>query len=441
VTLTVGVFDVDATPPVPSPLAYQTAVGVTDPLSCRGLVLSGDFGRVVLCAVDWIGISNGGHRRWQEALARGADVGVESVSSHTLHPHDTPIYDTDADAVLASIGHGGQAFDGPFVDGLLERVSTAVAAAVRDAAPVTHIGLGAAPVRQVASNRRVLDERGMVPKNRMSSCKDPELRAAPEGVIDPNARVIAFYQGDRLVTSVSYYASHPQSYYLQALVTPDFVGLARNLHEQRSGAPAIHFCGAAGNVAAGKYNDGSHEMRPVLTERLAAGLEAALADAERHRTPITDDQVGWRQRLVRLPLAEYLRDGAAQRNFEAEPIFRRARSVVWARRCEEGDPVAVSCLRLGDARVLHWPGELFVEYQLASQALRPDLFVVNAAYADFAPGYIGTRVAYPQGGYEVGPVSRVSPDVEDVLWSAAGELLDADISDARAPSDFTETKG
>jgi len=37
----------------------------------------------------------------------------------------------------------------------------------------------------------------------------------------------------------------------------------------------IHFDGAGGNVAAGKYNDGSKETRPVLAQRLADGIKLA----------------------------------------------------------------------------------------------------------------------------------------------------------------------
>ena len=74
--------------------------------------------------------------------------------------------------------------------------------------------------------------------------------------------------------------------------------------------------------------------------------------------------------------------------------------------------------------MLHLPGELFVEYQLAAQKLRPDLFVAMAAYGDYGPGYIGTEVAYPQGGYETGPSSSlVAPSVERVLMDAIKRLL------------------
>jgi hypothetical protein len=74
--------------------------------------------------------------------------------------------------------------------------------------------------------------------------------------------------------------------------------------------------------------------------------------------------------------------------------------------------------------VLHLPGELFVEYQLAAKGMRPDLQVMMAAYGDYGPGYIGTRRAYAEGGYETQPTSsNVSPDAESVLMDTIKKLL------------------
>ncbi len=70
------------------------------------------------------------------------------------------------------------------------------------------------------------------------------------------------------------------------------------------------------------------------------------------------------------------------------------------------------------------PGEIFVEYQLAAAYMQPERKIIMAAYGDYGPGYIGTRAAYPQGGYEVSPgASNVSSEVEAVLLSAMGKLL------------------
>ena len=66
----------------------------------------------------------------------------------------------------------------------------------------------------------------------------------------------------------------------------------------------------------------------------------------------------------------------------------------------------LSCLHVGPACVLHMPGELFIEYQLAAQKMHDDKLVCLAAYGDCGPGYIGTAISYTQGGYETGVVSR-----------------------------------
>ena len=38
-------------------------------------------------------------------------------------------------------------------------------------------------------------------------------------------------------------------------------------------------------------------------------------------------------------------------------------------------------------------------------------------------GYIGTEIAYGQGGYETGIVSRVAPKMEEILMDAMQRLL------------------
>ena len=122
-------------------------------------------------------------------------------------------------------------------------------------------------------------------------------------------------------------------------------------------------------------------------------------------------------------------------------------SLVWLRRCLAGETINLGCLRIGSARILHMPGELFVEYQLAAQAMRPELFVAMAAYGDYAAAYIGTEIAYIQGGYETQPTSsNVSPGVEGVLLDGLRRLLDAQgkgparlgIEAAKAETEFAQ---
>src|SRR4029453_11617858 len=79
------------------------------------------------------------------------------------------------------------------------------------------------------------------------------------------------------------------------------------------------------------------------------------------------------------------------------PRLRAARNIAWARRATDGHKITIGRLRLGPIDILQMPGELFIEYQLAAQKMRPNSFVCMAAYGDYGPGYIGTEIAYSQG--------------------------------------------
>src|ERR1051326_8401562 len=60
--LRLATFDIDATPPIGSDMAYDPVTNTWDlTLRARGAVLLGAGNPIVLCAVDWIGIANEGH--------------------------------------------------------------------------------------------------------------------------------------------------------------------------------------------------------------------------------------------------------------------------------------------------------------------------------------------------------------------------------------------
>jgi hypothetical protein len=428
--LKIATFEADITPPLGTPLCdalVQPAREIVDPLSARGVVLLGEGKPIVLCALDWVGIGNSGHTAFREALARAAGTTRDRVCVHCLHQHDAPGCDFQADEVLARYGLSGKLFDPVFARKAIARVAAAVAKALHEPRTVTHVAVGKAKVERVASSRRVLGPDGKVKYVRYSSTKDPKIRAEPEGPIDPYVQLLSFWDGDKPLVSLTYYATHPQSYYGKGGVSCDFPGLARGMRD-RALPPVfhVHFNGAGGNVTAGKYNDGDPVNRMALAERLAKGMKEALDAAK--KTPVKAGDLDWRTNAVALPLSKLYnsKDLEARVADDKLPVAERlkaARNLVWARRCEAGDKIEIACLRLGPAYVLHLPGELFVEYQLAAQQTRPDSPVMMAAYGDYGPGYIGTAIAYTQGGYETGPVSRVAPGVEEVLMRAMRVLL------------------
>ncbi|MCA9013311.1 MAG: FAD-dependent oxidoreductase, partial [Planctomycetaceae bacterium] len=433
-TLKVAAFQVDVTPPLGSPLcngAVKPAMEIVTPLTARGIVLLGADQPIVLCAFDWVGIANESHDRFREALAEAVGTTTERVALHTLHQHDAPGSDFATERLLAEHGLERRYSNADFDADVMRRIAEAAKTALGTARPVTHIGLGTGRVEQVASNRRILGPDGKVVLQRQSSGgRNPAAREAPEGTIDPLVRLITFWHNKHPCAVLTYYATHPQSYYGQGSVNWDFVGMARELREKSlPGVPLIHFDGAGGNVAAGKYNDGSRETRPVLAQRLADGMQQAWESQTKQ--PISAAHVSWQVVPVAMPVRDTLVENKLMAKLddpgakEADRL-RAARDLTFLRRTLGGHRIPITCLSLGTARVLHMPGELFVEYQLAAQKMSPDNFVVMAAYGDYGPGYIGTSIAYTQGGYETGIVSRVGPEVEQVLTGAMKTLLRAD---------------
>ena len=144
--------------------------------------------------------------------------------------------------------------------------------------------------------------------------------------------------------------------------------------------------------------------------------------------PLPADAVNLQSVAVALPAAEHLnKDALLELLSDPTPavVANTPADLAWLKRCQEEHKIDVSCLQLGGIRILHLPGELFVEFQLAAKAMRPDLNVTLAAYGDYGPGYIGTEIAYSQGGYETSArASRVSPKSEAILIGAIEKLLD-----------------
>ncbi|MGI8602631.1 MAG: hypothetical protein ACR2OZ_06480 [Verrucomicrobiales bacterium] len=427
--LRLSTFDIDATPPSGSRLTYdpmKEAGQLT--LRCRGLVLQGAKAPIVLCAVDWIGVANEGHDEFRSALAAAAGTTRERVAVQALHQHDAPLCDFSSEKILRAHEQAPVIFDSNYTRPTIERAAAAVKACLERAETVTHAGFGRAEVKEVASARRVLGPDGKIKFMRMTSCKDPKVRAEPEGTIDSNVAVVGFWREDQPLAVLSYYATHPQSYYRTGIANPDFPGIARFLREQAvPTALHIHFTGAGGNIGAGKYNDGAPANRALLAARLADGMQRAWSTIAKF--PLADGDVEWRVEPTALPPSpdldeEKLLGELTGVSEKTASILGSAHRLAWLRRCRSGHRIDLSCLKLKRVSILHMPGELFVEYQLAAQKMRPDRNVAMAAYGDYGPGYIGTEIAYSQGGYETQPTSSfVAPHVEKVLNDAMARLL------------------
>ena len=400
-------------------------VDCADELEAIGFVLLGADKPIVVCAVDWTGILNEAHVAWRTALADAAGTTPDRVAVQCVHQHDAPFVCLHAQKLVAEQESGLKVVDVTYFQECLDRGRKAVKAALPQARAVTYIAHGEGRVEKVASNRRIaIGPDGKVTKMRGSACRDPELVAMTEGLIDPMLKTVAFCDGDEKLVACHYYATHPMSHYGQGHVSSDFVGLARKRRQrEQPGCTHIYFTGAAGNIAAGKYNDGSAEARVQLTDRIYAGMLAA----EKSLRSVPLGKVAWKTHEILPPTnpvweAEKLRGMLANKDNAPANRIRPAMVLAWMDRVADKMPIVLSALHLGDVALLHLPAESFLEYQLRAQQHAQERFVATAAYGDGGPWYIPTKEAYPQGGYEVS-VANCSDAVDDVLTRGIREVL------------------
>jgi len=420
----IATFSCEVTPLLGTPIysSYLPLATIEYPLLAKGVVIEDEGGRYVLCAVDWCEINNSTHTLFRKKIAEAAQTDIARVAVQTVHQHTAPMADDDAIKLIEAAGSPPPHTPCSLSEDCAARVADAVKRALDTLAPFDQIGTGQACVEHVASNRRVPIGEGKV-GFRASSCKDPNFIAMPEGLIDPYLKTITFALGGKPLARLHYYGTHPQSFYGDPRASYDFAGMARERLEKEEGVFQVYFTGCEGNIAAGKYNDGTPAAREGLFERLFAGMKASTAATQF----VPAETIHWRT----VPLLLTPRDDgefaeaacrATMANAALTPNARLGAAATLAFRARSQTPFILSALQIGKTHILHLPGESVIEYQLFAQELLPDQFVAVAAVGDCGCGYLCLEKFFPEGGYEP-TASNVIPTSEQAIRAAIRQLV------------------
>ncbi len=419
-------FKTDVTPPLGTPWypSYQPLDTIEHPLLAKGVVIEEGQKRYVLCAIDWCEIINNSYYRLREMIAKVANTDPNAVFVHTVHQHTAPMCNENIYEILAQIENpppfpAKEAFEPSF-----QNIVQAVEKALSVLEPCDVIEVGSAKVEKIASSRRILQPDGTC-LTRYSSCKDPKLIEAPEGLIDPYLRTLSFKSvKGKPLARLHFYATHPQSFYGDTRSSYDFPGMAREQMEKDEGVPHIYFTGCAGDIAAGKYNDGTPQAREPLYQRMLSAMQKSVQSLQKE----TISEV----KLKTVPLifghrtdGEYaqevleknLKDTTRAPNYRIGPAMEMA----WQKRADTL-PIPISAIQMGNVSILHLPGEPMIEFQLFAQRIAPNRTVLVNAYGDCGPSYICTEEAFKQGGYEPSSAG-CPPSTEGKLKEAIQQVV------------------
>ncbi len=422
-----GVAKVDITPSSPvlmdGMIREHRSTGVHDPLFARALYLSSDgperacvIVSVDICAIraeDSCAVRN-------EASAR-TSVPAENIIVAATHTHSGP----------ATKGFFNPV-ENDYVAQLRAQLVKLIEQAVLNSRRAV-VGCASVEERTISHYRRLLADDGHVVMNWEPWPLDRIAR--PLGEPDPEVGVIATADAmdpNTYLCILFNHAGHPNvmsgdNYLLSA----DYPGYACAQIEGAVGGIAMFVNGAQGSVDI----DGLRDRDWGGVERAGSALARVVIDALGRVNLCSDmpiETAGTRYCLPRRQLTreelEWAEDILAftRGKIKAQPdgIGDDFKAALYKKLATAQGEVEVeqTCIAIGDTALISFPGELFTEIgkQIKSKSPFTKTYVIGLANGCI--GYVPTREAIFQGGYEV-DTRRIDNDAEDIIVQKSLDLL------------------
>lgn len=431
--------EADITPPVGYRMAgyfdERFATEVHDPLQAKAFVLRQGRETVALIFCDLIGVSRQTTTNIRARLSRETGIPATHVLIAATHSHSGPLFDDVRRNFLhfRAVERHGKDISEPldYSQFLQDRIIQAVREAHTRLAPAS---LETIDVRVdgLTFNRRYLMRDGRVQTN-PGAMNTNILSAA--GPVDADLAYLLARVRDRLepLGGLAVFACHCDTVG-GTQFSGDFPHYLCRAMKQSFGDQFVS------GFAAGACGDINHidvsRVDSVKGFAKAEQIGATLADRLLREMPsfrkVERPSLAVRSITLTVPLQRVSRKEVEEARTTmaslADPrvaFLDKVRAVKALDLNERGVtwPMEVQVFRLDvDTALVALPGEVFVELGLAIKRASPFRHTVVMSICNDRPGYVPTRKAFTEGGYEA-INSRVEPGVGEQLVEAALELL------------------
>jgi len=411
------------------PHVPRYSTGVHDPLLSTSLYLQSGGQRLLIIANDIIYAPKSVVERVRGRISEKTGIPPENILISATHTHSGPKtldpLATEADTAVPKA-------DSRYVTFFEGRVLESALRAVADPVPA-EIGLATCDATGIGTNRR--DPNGakdlQVPVMVVRSAQDQKPIAA------------------MLVCSMHPTVMHEDS----TLVSGDFPAMARQYLKQHTlgkDCNVLYHTGPAGNQSPRHVVRGqTFDEAKRLGEILGRAAEKAIASIQFQR----DIRLECRRAMVMLPTRsfpseadahaklekavarlEQLRQSKAPRTeirtaetdwFGAQETLTLARATAQGRLTQVAEscmPAEIQAMLIGPWTFIAWPGEMFVEFSLEVKKHCPSTYVISYANGELQ-GYLVTKQAVDEGGYESSNAIFKSPESGELLVQKTLELL------------------
>ena len=415
--LKVGIAQVDYTPKLGLPLMGNFrddygARGVHDPLFARAIVFQDSEGqKAALCSVDVCMIDREGISMMREYIASKSDIPPGNILIAGTHTHSGP-------GLMQKTGL--PCADDAAIEACLTKAATAVVNANQNLKDST-LYVGRAQEPRVSFNRRLKCKDGKI---HMSwEMLDPEFIIESYGPTDPELIALFVEQEGELKAAVVNFALHPAILAGDNwLYSADFPGyLAEAMTRlQGPGFVTMFFNGCCGDVTHIDWSDPTQGRGFHTTQRVGYMLAVAVQEALNNKAPVEGDTLKVISEKVALERFKISPEDVKW----SEEVLEKAKTNPtkgqvdglpdefyadnWLRmhgKQDIDDEVEVMTIRVGDLGIVGLPGEIFCKLGLDVKKNSPAKNTIVSELANDAIGYMPTREAFEQGGYEPTPGS------------------------------------
>lgn len=436
--LRAGTARVTITPPIGVPMAGYAGRGPSDDLhddlTATALVLSDGQTEAAIVALDLLYLTEDLVAEFRARAAEASGIPAANVCLACSHTHYGPNASPNRPGDPGPQAARAEAALRAYIGELGYLIAGAVQMARGRLRP-TRLGHGAGSVA-IGVNRRERRPDGTI-----------VLGVNPTGPIDPEVGLVRFDdEAGRPIASLVNYATHGTTLASSCTaISADFPAVARDVVERLVGGTALYLQGACGDINPRLRGQDWDYVRRSGT---ALGGEATRVLVNVETAPVAGP-LRVASRVVGLPalMPESLEAGRAEvARLEAETERLRSQSAsagsIWwaehrlaaARRrvesLETGVPLPeiaaeLQAVAVGDVALVTAPGEIFNEIGRAVKARSPFRRTLFVGYANGSIGYVPTRPAYAEGGYEVTHAARVGPAAGEIIEREAVALLES----------------
>ncbi len=426
-TLKVGAAKVDITPDYPvwldgNPRDHKSE-GVHDPIFTRALVIVDNGEPFAVLSLDLCAVHEEVAQAARQRIAERVGIPYERQVIACGHIHSAP----------ATYGFFCPREE-KYVEWLLERLVELTRQALDAAAPA-RAGTDSGEEFTISEYRRFWLKDGRIAMN--WDAFSPGELIGPAGVMDPEVGVVridAIMSGTPIAILYNH-AGHPNTPPGTCFeISADYPGVASAMIEREMGGIALFTNGAQGSVDVPAFRErnwegmarkGSWLGREVLrvARRIVPSDETFSAARAQFSVPVRKipaDYLAWcRATLAKPGEPHTIRDGVDDATYArmCMELVRMGRSAF---------DVEMIGFRIGDAAFVTFPGELFTEIGRRIKAQRPGRRTFIVDLANGCLGYVPTRRAIHEGGYESRPgtLSRLEEGAEEIVVEQAARLLE-----------------